>query len=348
MHAHVWRSYGVGRARRFFLAVGRCLLGAALISLPVGAMSAEPVVIRFSHVTSETSPKGVGAQRFKELVEERLAGRVRVEVYPGASVFDDDEAIRALLFGDLEMAAPSLSKFRPVSRRLQLFDLPFLFDDMAHLKRFQRSPAGKELLNSMEDRGIKGLAYWDNGPRVVATKRPVALPGDLQGSFFRIEPSDVTAAQYRLLDVVPIPLPFSRAREAAITGLVDGQENTWSNIASIRLHEYLPHLIELDHSYLSYMLVVRASFWEELPEDVRGELEKIIAEVTAQVNRLAREKNAAARANILAGGSAKITTPDPQQRSAWKAAFAPVRGEFADMIGREFIEKATEAAAPTH
>jgi C4-dicarboxylate-binding protein DctP len=343
-----WLSCDLGRVRRFGLSVCGWLICAAATCLPVAANSAEPALIRFSHVTSETSPKGIGARRFKELVEQRLAGKLRVEIYPGASRYDDDRAILALLLDELEMAAPSLSKFRPVSRRLQVFDIPFLFQDLAHLRRFQEGPSGKELLESMQDRGLRGLAYWDNGPRVIATKRPLKLPGDLKGSVFRIEPSDVTATQYRQLDVVPIALPFSRVRDAAITGLVNGQENSWSNIASKRLHDYLPNLIELDHSYLSYMVVIRASFWNELPEDVRAELEKIVAEVTAEVNRLALEKNKAARAAIAASGVAKITEPRPDQKSAWKAALAPVREEFADVVGRELIEEAAKAAAQSN
>ncbi len=338
----------IGRVRRFRLAICRWLICAAAICLPFVAVSAEPALIRFSHVTSETSPKGIGAKRFKELVDQRLAGKVRVEIYPGARRYDDDRAILALLLDELEMAAPSLSKFRPVSRRLQVFDIPFLFQDLAHLRRFQEGPSGRELLTSMEGRGLRGLAYWDNGPRVIATKRPLELPGDLKGSVFRIEPSDVTAAQYRLLDVVPIALPFSRVRDAAITGLVNGQENSWSNIASKRLHNYLPNLIELDHTYLSYMVVIRASFWNELAEDVRAELEEILAEVTAEVNRLALEKNKAARAAIAASGSVKITEPGPEQKSAWKAVLAPVREQFADVVGRELIEEAARIAAQSN
>ena len=341
-------SCDTGRIWRFRLAVCGWLICAAATGLPVAANSAEPALIRFSHVTSETSPKGLGAKRFQELVEQRLAGRVRVEVYPGASRYDDDRAILALLLDELEMAAPSLSKFRPVSRRLQVFDIPFLFEDLAHLRRFQEGPSGKKLLESLQGRGLRGLAYWDNGPRVIATKRPLKLPGDLKGSVFRIEPSDVTAAQYRALDVVPIALPFSRVRDAAITGLVNGQENSWSNIASTRLHDYLPYLIELDHTYLSYMVVIRASFWNELSEDVRGELEKIMAEVTTEVNRLALEKNNAARAAIVASGTATITEPSPEQKSAWKAALASVREEFADVVGRDLIEEAARVTAQSN
>lgn len=340
------RSNGTCLTRHLRLALCASLLGAGLAIGPGETAAAEPVLIRFSHVTGETSPKGVGAKRFKELVEQRLAGKVRVEVYPGASRYDDDRAILAMLLGELEMAAPSLSKFRPVSKRLQVFDIPFLFKDLAHLKRFQESASGKQLLKSMEARGLIGLAFWDNGPRVIATKRPAQVPGDIRGTTFRIEPSDVTAAQYRLLGAVALAMPFSRVRDAAITGLVDGQENAWSNIASKQLHRYLPNLIELDHSYLSYMLVVRASFWSGLSEDVRGELEKIVAEVTGEVNGLAAEKNKAARAAVGASGKASITTATPEQKSAWQAALAPVQDKFADLIGRELIEDVAKSAAP--
>jgi C4-dicarboxylate-binding protein DctP len=335
-----WQHFGLGLCGWFVCAI--------VVGFPIAVESAEPILIRFSHVVSESSPKGIGAKRFKELVEQRLAGKVRVEIYAGASRYDDDRAILALLLGELEMAAPSLSKFRPVSKSLQIFDIPFLFQDLAHLKRFQESASGKQVLKSMAGRGISGLAYWDNGPRVIATARPARVPIDLKGAVFRIEPSDVTAAQYRLLDVVPLAMPFSRARDAAITGLVNGQENAWSNIASKRLQDHLPHLIELDHTFLSYMLVTRTSFWNDLPGDVRRELENIVAEVTAEVNSLALEKNAAARAAVAASGRAQIIKPSSEQKSAWQAAFAPVREEFADIIGRSLIEEAVKSAAPSN
>lgn len=342
------RSGGVGPARHLLPAICGWLLAAAVICAPVGAESAEPALIRFSHVTGEGSPKGIGAKRFKELVEQRLAGKVRVEIYPGASRHDDDRAILAMLLGELEMAAPSLSKFRPVSRRLQIFDIPFLFKDLAHLKRFQQSPAGKTLLTSMEGRGLTGLAYWDNGARVIATRRPVQMPADLKGATFRIEPSAVFAEQYRRLGVVPIEIPFSKVRDAAITGLVNGQENAWTNIASKRLHQRLPHLITLDHSFLSYMLVVRTAFWKGLPADVRSELEKIVAEVTAEVNGLALAKNKAARASVEESAKVRITEPSVDQKSAWQDALAPVREQFADMVGRELIEQAVKTGTPSN
>lgn len=333
-----WRHIGLSLCGWFLCTI--------VAGLPMAVESAEPILIRFSHVVGEGSPKGIGAARFKELVEQRLAGKVRVEIYPNAERYDDDRAIIALLLDELEMAAPSLSKFKPVSKTLQIFDIPFLFNDLAHLRRFQESASGQQILGSMEARGIRGLAYWDNGPRVIATARSAKVPGDLKGAIFRIEPSDVAAAQYEQLGAVPIAMPFSRARDAAITGLVNGQENVWSNIASKRLQDHLPHLIELDHTFLSYMLVTRTSFWNGLPADVRDELETIVAEVTAEVNRLALEKNGAARVEIVKGGKAQIFEPSSEQRSAWQEALAPVREEFADTVGRGLIEDAVKSATP--
>ena len=277
---------------------------AIAVAAPLAMADAEPVLIRFSHVTSDTSPKGVGAIRFKELAEQRLAGKVRVEIYPNATRYDDEHAILGLLLGEIEMAAPSLSKFRSISRKIQLFDLPFLFNDIDHLKRFQNSQAG-----------------------VV----------------FRIEPSNVFASVYEQLGAVPIAMPFRLARDASINGLVGGHENVWTNISSKRLTDYHPNVLEMEHSFLGYMLITQTEFWNKLPADVREELDKIIAEVTQEVNRLAKERNAAVRERIVGSGKVKVYRPSESERSNWQAALEGVHERFADQIGRDLIDEVIKA-----
>jgi len=316
---------------------GLCL---AAVVLPLQQAVAEPIVIRFSHVVGPNTPKGIGAQRFKTLVEQKLPGKVRVEIYGGGSRFNDEQAILALLFGEIELAAPSFSKFRAVSNEMMIFDVPFLFKNRDALKRFQAGPSGQRLLDSMLGRGLKGLAYWDNGPRVIATKRPVKAPGDLRGLTFRIEPSAVIERQYRSLGGVPITMPFGRVRDAARSGLISGQENAWSNILSKGLHEFHPHFAEVGHTFLGYMLVTGTAFWDGLPSDVRGELVKIIDQVTEEVNTLALEKHTQSRSKVLESGKAQVFTPTDAQRVAWEEAFAPVREAFADRIGRQLLNEA--------
>jgi C4-dicarboxylate-binding protein DctP len=309
--------------------------------LPAGA--AEPITIRFSHVVGENTPKGIGANLFKTLAEERLAGRVRVEVYPRSQKFNDNQVILGLLFGDVELAAPSLAKFRNFTKKLQVFDLPFLFNDIEAVHRFQAGETGRKLLGSMASRGIKGLAYWDNGARVISSVRPLRLPADAQGLTFRIEPSAVFREQYARLGVVAIPMPFKRVYDAVKEGLVKGQENAWSNIYSRRIHTLHRYFTEIEHSFLGYMVITSSKFWDGLPADIRSQLEAILAEVSTEVNRLAREKARGDRQKILESGPVDILALTDEQRAAWRKAMTPVWKEFEDEIGADTITAAVAA-----
>ncbi len=307
------------------------------------ARADDPILIRFSHVTSEATPKGHGAELFKKLAEERLGGKVRVEVYPRSLKFNDDQALLALLFGDIELAAPSFSKFRSYSRQMQVFDLPFLFSDVDAVHRFQAGEAGRQLLDSMVPLGIKGLAYWDNGMRVMSANRPLRVPEDADGLRFRIEPSAVMQVQYRALGVATVPMPFGQVREGLKMGLVGGQENAWSNIYSKGFHDFQKYFTEARHSFLGYMLVTNAEFWSGLPPEVRGELEKIVREVTVEVNRIAGEKAQSDRQRVIESKKAEVITLSDTELEAWRAVLKPVWSAFEPQIGREIIEQAQRA-----
>jgi C4-dicarboxylate-binding protein DctP len=307
------------------------------------AQAADPIVIRFSHVVAESTPKGYGATLLKKRVEEKLGGRVRVQVYPRAQKFNDDEALVALTLGDIELAAPSFSKFRAFTEKLQVFDLPFVFADVDAVQRFQQSSAGHDLLDAMLDKGIKGLAFWDNGMRVMSANRPLRLPADAEGLRFRIEPSPVMEAQYQALGVATVPLPFKDVAEALKSGLVDGQENAWSNIYSQGFHDYQEHFTEVDHSFLGYMLVTTNQFWDTLPADIRTELQSIIGEVTEEVNKIARYQVDSDRQKVIDSREAKLVELSEPERSAWRDAMQPVREQFAASIGEELLAAVAQA-----
>jgi len=319
---------------------------AALCLLVLSAVSVradDPILIRFSHVVGEQTPKGIGARLIKERVEERLPGRVRVEVHPRSQRFTDNEVLLALLFGDVELAAPSLAKFRAYSRSMQVFDLPFLFTDVDHVQRFQQSPTGRKLLDSMLPRGIKGLAYWDNGMRVISANKPLRVPSDASGLVFRIEPSSVFREQYAAMGVVGIPMPFSRVTDAIREGLVEGQENAWSNIYSRKIHTLHKNFTELRHSFLGYMVVTSAEFWDGLPADVRPVLEEVLAEVTVEVNRLAREKAGGDRERAKSEGGIQIIMPSEAERRQWIDVMKPVWKQSESQIGKAVIDAAVAA-----
>lgn len=327
------------------MSYAKVLFGAVcLVALAMGSARAdEPILIRFAHVVGENTPKGKGAEMFKQRVEERLAGRVKVEVYPRSEKFDDDEVFTAMLFGDVEMAAPSFSKFRSYAPVLKVFDLPFLFKDVDHVHRFQQSLIGRQLLQTMLPIGIEGLAYWDNGMRAISANKPLRVPTDAEGLVFRIEPSDVIQQQYARIGVVGIPMPFKQVVDAIKEGLVEGQENSWSNIYSREIQTLQKNFTELNQSFQGYMVIAGQDFWEDLPDDIRAELTQILDEVTVEVNQIAKEQAIVDRQKVAGTEGVEITTPSEKDVQLWRDAMTPVWSQFEPEIGKVVIDAAVAA-----
>lgn len=311
----------------------------ALLTLSV-ASQAQPVLIKFSHVVTENTPKGKGALLFKEMVEERLAGKVEVQVFPNSQLFGDADEVIALLKNDVQIIAPALSKFSQFTDVLQIYDLPFLFSDLDAVACYQESELGQEMLAAMADKGIKGLAYWHNGMKQLSGPKPLRTPEDAAGLKFRIMSSDVLQAQFQAVDANPQKLAFSEVYLALQTGQIDGQENTWSNIYSQKFFEVQPYIMESNHGLLDYMLITSERFWSGLPDDVRSELEGIVAEVTTEVNRLANEENLQAKQQIIDSGRTEVIELTPEEKAQWREAVKPVWDEFEGDIGAEYIEAA--------
>ena len=316
------------------------------LTLGLAAMTANaaPIVIKFSHVVAESTPKGQGALKFKELAEAALPGKVEVQVFPNSQLFGDGKEMEALLLGDVQIIAPSLAKFDRYTKKVQIFDLPFLFDDMAALDRFQASPAGQELLDSMKSKGIQGLAYWHNGMKQLSTnKDKLTRPEDIKGLKFRIQASDVLEAQFRQLGANPQKLAFSEVYQALQTGVVDGQENTWSNIYTQKLHEVQKTIAVTNHGDIDYMVIANAAWWDGLPDDVRAGLSKAMAGATEYANKLAADINERDRKRIADAGAAKIQTLSKEDVAAWRAAMHPVWQKFQGDIGKDLIDAALAA-----
>ncbi len=316
-----------------------------LWSLSLIAISAEPINIRFSHVVSEQTPKGSAANRFKQLVEQKLAGKVTVEVFPKATLYDDDPVFLALARNDVQVAAPSISKFSTMTKSLAFYDLPFLFDDLAAVERFQNSETGKRQLNTLSDKGIKGLAYWRNGMRVMSADRPLRAPTDPRGLLFRIEPSSVIEEQYRQLGATTIRLPFNHVRDALSRGLIKGQENSWANVYSQNFDRWQPYITETNHSFQGYMVIASSAFWDGLPADIRQELEAIMAQVTDEMNGVLVERVKEYRQGVIDRGKAQVITLTDQERDAWRQALAPVGEKFKSQTDPAVLAAVREANA---
>ncbi|VXC53639.1 TRAP transporter substrate-binding protein [Pseudomonas sp. 8O] len=304
------------------------------------ALADEPILIKFSHVVTDATPKGQGALLFKQLVEERLAGKVKVEVYPNSSLFGDANELEALRNNDVQLLAPSLAKFEQYTKQLQVFDLPFLFDDLDAVNRFQKRAKGRQLLRSMEEHNIVGLAYWHNGMKQLSATRALNMPGDANGLSFRIQPSAVLEAQFGQVGANSQKLPFSEVFKALQSGQVQGAENPWSNIYSQKLHEVQPFISETNHGVLDYMLVSNSRFWYGIPHHIRMELEAIIDEVTYAVNKQAEAANQADRQRIVDSGRSQVINLTAEQRQAWRDAMRPVWEQFQGQIGSDVIKAA--------
>ncbi len=323
---------------RFRLLTAAIALSAMILAAP--AFSAEPIVIKFSHVVAENTPKGQMANKFKELVEQRLPGKVKVEVFPNSQLFGDNKVLEAMLLGDVQIAAPALSKFDRYTKSLQLFDLPFLFDDINAVDRFQQSAAGQKLLTSLESKGLVGLGYLHNGMKQLSASSPIRVPADAKNMKFRIMTSDVLAAQFEAVGATPLKKPFSEVFTLLQTKAIDGQENTWSNIYSKKFYEVQPYITETQHGVLDYMVVTSKEFWSSLPDDIRVELKKAMDEAIAFGNKVALDKDVADKQAIIDSKRCEIIELTKAQRAQWVEAMKPVWKQFEGEIGKDLIDAA--------
>lgn len=315
------------------------ILPAVVLLLTAAASPARPIRIRFAHVVAENTPKGRAAALFARLANQRLKGRVEVRVYPDSQLYTDTEVIDALATGGVEMAAPSTSKFTAWVPELQLFDLPFLFRNRDVLYAAMDGAVGRKIFSLLRRKGLLGLAMWDNGYKQLSNNtREIRLPGDAAGLKFRIMGSQVLASQFATLGARGVVMPFSEVYSALEQGLVDGQENTWSNIYSKKFHRRQRYITATGHGYLGYLVVTNYAFWRGLPPEIRAELTAILQQVTLWVRANAKAINMESKMKIMAAGTSKITTLTPEERAAWRRALQPVYDQYRAVIGPDLID----------
>jgi C4-dicarboxylate-binding protein DctP len=316
---------------------------AANVSFAADDCQPGETVIKFSHVTAAVGhPKGEAAAKLAERVNKEMNGKVCMQVFPNKQLYNDKKVLEAMLLGDVQMAAPSLSKFEKYTKKLRIFDLPFMFTDMEAVDRFQQSEAGQKLKNSMRRKGLQGLAFWHNGMKQLSANAPLVNPSDAVGKKFRIMSSDVLKAQFEALKANPQKMAFSEVYSSLQTGVVDGQENTWSNIYTKKFFEVQDGVTESNHGVLDYLVVTSTEFWDSLPGDVQSQLSQILAEVTAEANANSGAINAANRQKIIDAGK-EVRQLTTAQRDAWVETLKPVWNKFEKDVGADLIEAAQKA-----
>jgi len=325
--------------KRFAMSVVLCVAACAV-------SAQQPIVIKFSHVVAIDTPKGKGAERFKQLAEERSGGRVKIDVYPNSQLFKDGEEMEALQLGSVQMLAPSVSKFGPLGvREYEAFDIPYIFPDKAVLARVTEGPVGAGLFRKLEAKGIVGLAYWDNGFKVMTSSKPLRNPTDARGQKLRIQSSKVLDSQMRALGAIPQVMAFSEVYQGLQTGVVDGTENTPSNVYSQKTHEVQKYLTVTNHGYIGYAVIANKKFWDGLPPDLRTVLEGAMRDATVYANSIAQRENDEALEKMRASGRIEIVTLSDAEKEVWRKALAPVQKEVAPRVGQELIDAIQNEAA---
>ena len=320
-------------------AAAATISASAALADPMGCDDGE-IVVKFSHVTNtDRHPKGIAATLLAERVNAEMDGTMCMEVFPNSTLYTDEQVIEALLRGDVQLAAPSLSLFESITKAYRLFDLPFMFNNIEAVDMFQASETGQAMLDAMQRRGLQGLGYWHNGMKQISANVPLETPSDANGLKFRVQPSDVLVAQMSALGASPQPMAFAEVYGALQTGVVDGQENTWSNIYGQKFFEVQDGITETNHGIIDYMVVTSVDFLDSLDAGTRDQFLTILDEVTTSRNAAVKEVDLAARQAILdAGGTIRELTSE--QRQAWVDVMLPVWAQFAEEVGQENIDAA--------
>jgi C4-dicarboxylate-binding protein DctP len=317
-----------------------------LFSAGAQAQAQAPIVIKFSHVVTNETPKGKGADRFKELAEKATNGRVKVEVYPNSTLYKDKEEMEALQLGAVQMLAPSLAKFGPLGvKEFEAFDIPYMFPTKDVLYRVTEGQVGKDLFKKLEAKGITGLAYWDNGFKEMTANKPLRKPADFKGMKMRIQSSKVLDAQFRTLGANPQVMAFSEVYQALQTGVVDGTENTPSNIYTQKMHEVQSHLTVSDHGYIGYAVIVNKKFWDGLPPDIRTQLEGAMKDATKYTNAIAEQENKQALEAIKKQGKTEVYVLTAAEKAEWRKALMPVRKDVEGRVGKEVLNAVDKESA---
>ena len=312
---------------------------AVIFAAPSAVVAQTPIVIKFSHVVAPNTPKGLGAEKFKELAEKYSGGKVKVEVYPNSTLYKDKEELEALQLGAVQMLAPSNSKFGPMGiKEFEVFDLPFIIPSLAALRKVTEGPMGEKMLKLLEPKGMIGLAYWDNGFKQMSANKALRVPADYKGLKFRIQSSKVLEAQFRALGATPQVMAFSEVYQALQTGVVDGQENTSSNMYTQKMHEVQKYTTLTNHGYIGYVVVVNKPFWDGLPADVRTNLDKAMKESTTYANQISAKENDEALADIKKSGKTELITPTAAEMTAMRKAMEPIYEDMGKRVGKQLID----------
>jgi tripartite ATP-independent transporter DctP family solute receptor len=310
------------------------------VLVAAGVARAEPVPIRFGHVGFPGSLFAVSCDEFARRANEALKGRYEVKVFHSSQLGSDEDMLKGIKVGVVEMFLPS-SIMSTVDQRFGVFEMPYLFLDRAHVKRvFEDPEMKKSLLDPLQQKGLRVLGSWENGFRVITNNvRPVVKPEDLKGIKLRVPSGVWRVKMFKAYGANPTPLAYGEVFAAIQAGVMDGQENPFPQIYAGKFYEVQKFLSLSDHLYSPAFAVISEKFWKTLPPDVQQTLTRIGEEV----GDYARSEGARMDKEILEKIQGKLKV-NPVDKAAFTAASAPVYEDFGKEVqgGKALVDRILE------
>ncbi|MCT8138730.1 TRAP transporter substrate-binding protein [Anaerobacillus sp. CMMVII] len=300
----------------------------------------EKYTLKFSHVVAKNTPKGHAAAYFAELVKEKTDGWVEIQLFPNGVLYDAQEEFEALKKGDVHIIAPAFSEVTIHDRKWTALDLPYLFDNEIMVEQAFEGRIGELLLESFAKKGFMGIAFWDNGFKQLTNNvKPIIYPEDITGLSFRVMPSEALFKTYRILGARAVTYPFNDVYNVLRDGIVDGQENTLSNIYSKGFYQQQRYMTISNHNYLGYVVLVEPEFWSTLPERHQSSIQEAMDEVTMWLRKHAMELNNDMLQRISSTGITEIHEQSEEEKDQWRKVLKPLYDEYETIIGKELMDE---------
>jgi len=305
--------------------------------------SASTVNIRIAHVALETTPIGLAMDRFAEVLMERSGGRFNVHVFPNSVLGGNRELIEQLQMGTLEMASPSAAFLGGFTDGTALFDLPFLFDSPEGAFAVFDSEVGRNILDGLLERNLVGLDWYAMGWRNLTANRPIRTPEDMQGLRIRVMENQMHIDHFNALGASATPMAFAEVFTSLQQGVIDAQENPYSQIYTQRFYEVQNYIIETRHIFDPTPLVMSRIWWDNLSPEDQALITEVSAEIVEWQRGIIAEIDNDLKNRMM--DSVTIIELTYEERAAFRAAAQPVYDANVDLIGADVIARVAEIQA---
>lgn len=298
----------------------------------------ETVEIKVGHGNPESNAIHEGWLKFKEIVEEKSGGNIEVKIYPNGQLGGDRELIEALQMGNVTMSSPSSAPLASFDKSFFVLDIPFLFKDREQVYSTLDGKAGKELLGSLESYNIKGLAFMENGFRnLTNSKIGVRTPEDLDGLKIRTMENEIHLAAWTLLGANPTPMAFGELFTALQQKTVDGQENPFELIYSVKFHEVQDYISKTQHIYSPYVIIINKDFYEGLSDANKKIIDEAVVEATNYQREIAKQKDLESEEAIKAAG-VEVLDLTNEEKGMFKDKLVPLFDQVKEKAGAEIVD----------